>query len=595
MNSIPRPEYPRPDFQRDSYYNLNGTWSFAFDDDNRGEREGWNLPRHQLAGSILVPFCYQSEKSGIGDKTIHPYLWYRCKFEVPEEMKGRRVFLRFGAVDFESKVYVNGRLAGTHRGGYTPFGFDISHLLVEGENDLCLRVEDQTDCSQPRGKQYWKEGLMGCWYTPVSGIWQSVWLEAAGDNSLTAIRVTPDLDRALADVRLRLEKFPEKGTRVAYELSMEGRLLLSGEVSAFDQTPGFTLDMRCGSRVDTVIAWTPEHPRLFDLKVTLLTEKGAQDEVKTYFGMRKVEVKNGQVLLNNTPVYQRLILDQGYWPDTLLTPPSDEAIRADVQWIKDFGYNGVRKHQKVEDPRFYYWCDRLGLLVWGEVPSCYEYGPQTVANLSNTLMDFIARDYNHPSIITWVPLNESWGVREIYTDRQQQAAARMLTQLCRSLDPIRLVSSNDGWEQTEADICALHDYAAEGEVIHRHFDSREQVEKTACDHRMCYAEGAQYTGREAFLITEYGGIAMTGKGAQEDMGGMQTWGYHDKVKDEETFFARFASVTNAIRELDYCQGYCYTQLTDVMQEINGLLTPDRQPKVDPERFRGINRNPKGRG
>ena len=594
MSIIPRPEHPRPDFIRDTYHNLNGTWAFAIDDANRGEAEAWYKPGYDLGGSILVPFCYQSKQSGIGDETIHPYMWYRRSFTVPSEMQGRRVFLRFGAVDFEARVYVNGQMAGTHRGGYTPFGFDITALLREGENDLCLRVEDQPDCSQPRGKQYWEEGLMGCWYTPVSGIWQTVWLEAAGDNSLTAIHVTPDIDRCRADVRLRLEKRPAPGTRAAYELSYEGRLLTRGEVSIWDQTPGFSLDIRFGGRVDNVPVWTPEHPRLFDLKITLITGQGAQDDVTTYFGMRKVEVKNGQVLLNNTPVYQRLILDQGYWPDTLLTPPSDEAIKADVQWIKDFGYNGVRKHQKIEDPRFYYWCDKMGLLVWGEVPSCYEYGLQTVSNLANTLTDFINRDYNHPSIITWVPLNESWGVREIYTDKTQQAAARMLTQLCRSLDPIRLVSANDGWEQTESDICALHDYAAEGEVIHKHFDSREQVEQTACDHRMCYAQGAQYTGKEAFLITEYGGIAMSSKGIQENMSGMQTWGYHDKVQDEEAFLKRFASVTDAIRELPYCQGYCYTQLTDVMQEINGLLSPDRQPKVDPESFRKLNGNPKGR-
>ena len=213
MSIIPRPEHPRPDFIRDTYHNLNGTWAFAFDDANRGEAEAWYKPGYDLGGSILVPFCYQSKQSGIGDETIHPYMWYRRSFTVPSEMQGRRVFLRFGAVDFESRVYVNGQMAGTHRGGYTPFGFDITALLREGENDLCLRVEDQPDCSQPRGKQYWEEGLMGCWYTPVSGIWQTVWLEAAGDNSLTAIHVTPDIDRCRADVRLRLEKRPAPGTR----------------------------------------------------------------------------------------------------------------------------------------------------------------------------------------------------------------------------------------------------------------------------------------------------------------------------------------------------------------------------------------------
>ncbi|NLA53247.1 MAG: glycoside hydrolase family 2, partial [Clostridiales bacterium] len=440
----------------------------------------------------------------------------------------------------------------------------------------------------------WEEGLMGCWYTPISGIWQTVWLESAGNNSILTARITPDIDAARAHVRLRLEKRPKAGTRIGYELSFEGKLLSKGEATAIDQTPFLSLDMRFGSKVDTLVLWYPQRPALYDLKLSLLEDDGAQDEVKTYFGMRKVEVQNGQVLLNNSPLYQRLVLDQGYWPDTLLTPPSDEAIKADVQWIKDFGYNGVRKHQKIEDPRFYYWCDKMGLLVWGEVPSAYEYGPEMVSNISNLLLDFIERDYNHPSIIAWVPLNESWGVREIYSNTQQQAASRALTQLCRAVDPTRLVSANDGWEQTETDICALHDYAASGEAIALHFASREQEEKTSCDHRMCYAKGDQYTGEEAFLITEYGGIAMSSKGAQDDMGGMQTWGYHDKVENEEEFFQRFASVTDAIRDLPYCQGYCYTQLTDVMQEINGLLSPERKPKVDPDRFRKLNQNPKGR-
>ena len=590
--TVPRPEHPRPDFQRDTFLNLNGSWQFAFDDQDEGLKLHWYTPGHSFDQTILVPFAYQTKLSGIGPTDeIHPMLWYRRSFEIPQEMAGKRIFLCFGAVDFEAMVYVNGELAGTHRGGYTPFRLDISCFLKDSENDLCLRVEDQPDCAQPRGKQYWEQGLMGCWYTPVSGIWQTVYLEAAGETAVKCAHITPDFDRHLCAVDVELDRMPAEPLELEAALSFEGKPIRSLRTVEQSKRISLPIDLIVQGSLEPMHVWTPEHPSLYDVDITLRRGTEVIDHVRTYFGMRKVEVRDGKVYLNNCPLYQRLILDQGYWPDSLITPPSDEAIRQDICMTLAFGYNGARKHQKLEDPRYYYWADKMGLLVWGEIPSPYEFCDESIRNLHETLSGFIDRDFNHPSIIAWVPLNESWGVRQIYTDPRQQALARMLYHTAKALDGTRMVSVNDGWEQVETDICALHDYAADGAVLARHFASRQEVEKHACDWRPCYAQGVTPTGKEAFLVTEYGGIAFNNIGLQGDAGGMESWGYHDKVTSEEQFFARFQSVTDAIRAIPYCQGYCYTQLTDVMQEVNGLLTPDRQPKVDVKRFAALNRNP----
>lgn len=592
--AIPRPEHPRPDFMRKTFLNLNGSWQFAFDDDDVGLAEGWQRLGKPLGGEISVPFCYQSKLSGVGSTDeIHPILWYRRSLALPEEMRGRRVLLRFGAVDFEAGVYVNGQLAGTHSGGYTPFALDITNLLQPGENDLCLRVRDDPDCTQPRGKQYWKRGLMGCWYTPTSGIWQTVYLEAVGGYALTRVHVTPDIDRRVCCVELALDRYPTEELEYELSASFEGKSVRTVRVRSDARVTRVPIDLT-GEGFDGPILWSPKHPALYDLEVRVLRGGEEVDAVRTYFGMRKVELRQGRIYLNNSPIYQRLVLDQGIWPDSLITPPSDEAIRRDLQFTLDFGYNGARKHQKIEDPRYYYWADKLGVLVWGEVPSAYEFCDDSPRRLADALLGFIERDFNHPSIINWVPLNESWGAANIYTDERQQSLGRMLYHLTKAADGTRLCSSNDGWEQVTTDICALHDYTADAEAFARHFASREEVEAHGCDMRACYAQGEKPTGEEAFLITEYGGIAFAHVGAQGEMGGMQTWGYHEKVTDEEAFFQRFQGVTDAIRALPYCQGYCYTQLTDTMQEINGLLTPAREPKVDVARFRAANGNPIGR-
>ncbi|NLE70071.1 MAG: glycoside hydrolase family 2 [Clostridiales bacterium] len=595
LRSAAREQHPRPDFVRRWWQSLDGTWAFAFDDQDEGLKAGWQKEDVALPQRIQVPFVYQCESSGIGVADYHPILWYQRSFELPAEVSGQRILLRFGAVDYACQVWLNGQMVGSHRGGYAAFALDITPFMRPGENDLRLRVVDHRDTAQPRGKQYWEDGLMGCWYTPSSGIWQSVYLEALGDTGIDAIYITPDIDQYVARVAVDLDRDPEEGLCLEYELRFEGRLVRRVTSELPFKRYEISLDMRDASRVDSLRLWSPGHPNLYDLVLRLKRGDQLLDEVATYFGMRKVEHRGGHVLLNNTPIYQRLILDQGYWPESLLTPPDGEALKRDVEYIKAFGFNGVRKHQKIEDPRFYYWCDRLGLLCWGELPSAYEFCSDAMVNLTEEMMAFIRRDYNHPSIIAWVPLNESWGVREIYGNLQQQAFSDMLYKLCKAMDQSRLVSGNDGWEQTLTDIVAIHDYASNGEDISKHFADRGEVERSFASWRMSFAKGyePEEAFEEPFMLTEYGGIAMTIKGAQGQMENMETWGYHDKVDSEEAFFLRYRSLTDAIRALPYCRGFCYTQLTDVMQEINGLLLPDRTPKVDPARFAQYNRNPEG--
>lgn len=592
LNTIPRPEHPRPDFMRDTFCNLNGTWEFAFDDEDVGLMEGWYKPGYKLDRQIVVPFCYQSEASGIGPTDeIHPILWYRRGFTVPEEMKGRRVLVRFGAVDFETTVYVNGHAIGGHKGGYTPFALDATPYLTEGENDLCVRVVDRHDPIQNRGKQYWKQGLWSCLYTASSGIWQTVYLEAVSDFRLDYIHVTPDIDKGLASVEILLNRVPDREVTLSLDVTLDGKKIRKVTTTTVNRNVTVTVDMDTRETFYPVSMWSPNNPALYDLRVQIWAESEKLDQVDTYFGMRKIEVRDGIVYLNNDRLYQRLVLDQGYWPDTMITPPSDEAIRADLEWTKKLGFNGARKHQKIEDPRYYYWADKMGVLVWGEVPSPFAYTDETVENLSATLLEFIRRDFNHPCIITWVPLNESWGVPQIVSNKRQQMTASMLYYMTKAADGTRLCSGNDGWEQAQTDICGLHDYADNGPKLENHFADRTFIEKQTCDGRRAYADGFSCTGGEAFMVTEYGGIAFQNIGIQGEMGGMSTWGYHGKVNDEEKFFQRYEACTEAIINIPYCQGYCYTQLTDVMQEINGLLTPDRKPKMDVERVRKLTHNP----
>lgn len=580
--NIPRPEYPRPDFEREEWLNLNGEWEFEFDDQELGELEGWYKDK-DFSMKILVPFVFQSEKSGLGIKELHEVMWYKREFDIPAPWSGKRIFLNFGAVDYYAKVWINGEYIGDHKGGYLPFKFDITRFVEIGTNTVVVKVVDRYDTSQPRGKQYWKEQPDRCWYTASSGIWQTVWLETAGEVALDLIKITPNIDKSCAYMELYLDRKPEN-MNLKVDLYYNGRHINSVQWQLNERISKQTINIKEEDEIDEIHYWTPQQPNLYDAVFTLHKDGEVVDVVKTYFGMRKISVKDDMVLLNNKPIYQRLILDQGYWPETLLTPPSDEAIKYDLEMTKKMGFNGVRKHQKIEDPRFYYWADKLGLLVWGEMPSAYNFNSEEIGNITTEYRDFINRDYNHPSIILWVPLNESWGVRNIISDSKQQNFGRMLYYLSKAEDPSRLVSTNDGWEQVISDINAIHDYAAEGSELARKFQDPEVLFNGSAASRMVYAYGEEYEGQPV-LITEFGGIAFAVDTASSS--GERKWGYGYAVKDEEDFLRRFAGLVKAIKSIPLIKGFCYTQLTDVMQEVNGLMTIDRKMKVDIEIIRKI--------
>ena len=580
MNNInlPRPEYPRPDFERKEWFNLNGEWQFDFDDENSGEENGWYKGKN-LSQKIIVPFCYQSELSGISDKNMHEIMWYKREFSVPQCFGLKKIFLNFGAVDYDAKVWVNGEFIDSHKGGYVPFKMDITRYLVSGSNSIVVKVVDKYECIQPRGKQYWKEKPDRCWYTATSGIWQTVWLETTGELNIDKIRITPDIDAKNALLEVFLNTTP-KNAELDVNVSFKSQVKSQFKLKLGDRVSRVTIDLKEEDYIDELQYWTPETPNLYDLKLVVLEDGKTTDEISSYFGMRKISVEGNNIFLNNKPYYLKLILDQGYWSESLLTPPSDQALKYDVEMTKKFGFNGARKHQKIEDPRYYYWADKLGLLVWGEMPSPYDFNSEQTENVTKEWIGFINRDYNHPSIMAWVPLNESWGVRNIISDKMQQSFGESLYYIAKSMDKMRLVSTNDGWEQVKSDICGIHDYVASGEEFTETYKDMAKFLQKGISYRIPYAYGHKYEG-QPFLISEYGGIAFS-----DDSN--ENWGYNGAVKDEESFLIRYESITAAIRKMHYICGYCYTQLTDVMQEINGLMTMDRKVKVNIEAVKKIN-------
>ena len=556
---------PRPDFEREEWTDLNGEWEFSFDEPVFDKK-------------IKVPFSYQSEMSGICDTEVHHVVWYRKEFDVEKSrLMGKSLLLKFGAVDYEAEVYVNQIHAAGHRGGHTPFEADITGLVLEGKNIITVKVMDYSDEDKPRGKQTWTGENFACWYTPTTGIWQSVWLEYAGKTYINRMKATPDLERNEVLCEIFISSMEKVTAEISFRsLPAEGGTEMDlGSLNVVCEN-GYGKGILALPDLDVrreEMIWTLEKPNLIGMEARLLNDK-----VSGYFGLRSVCISNGRILLNGEVLYQRLILDQGYWKQSLLTPPDEESIKKDIILAKQMGFNGARKHQKIEDPRYYYWADRLGFLVWGEMPSCYKFTDNTLKNTSAELTEFIERDYNHPSIITWVTVNESWGMRNIRTDSSQQSLANMLYYQAKALDRTRLVSGNDGWEQTEnTDILALHDYELMPENTGK-YESMEEIINGHAERRMVLAYGGKYGGQPV-LMTEYGGIAFTSE--------TEGWGYYNKAGSQEEFLRRLEPVTDFLIKSRKFSGFCYTQLTDVMQETNGLLREDRTPKLPLEELKRI--------
>ena len=571
-----RTEYPRPQFKRDNWLSLNGEWEFAFDDKNEGVKLGYHKGEKSFNSTINVPFTYQYEASGIGDCSMHETVWYRRKFKTET---GKRALLCFNGADYQADVWVNGFHAITHVGGFAPFNVDITDYLNEEENLLVVRCVDPFDPTIPRGKQSWTGERFGCWYIPNTGIWQSVWIEYFGIDMIQSHTLTPDPDTCSFSGEIKT--LYGLANECEITLTYGGKLIKKQTFSLDGKYTRYTVRLMELDFVDESFFWSPERPNLFYVDFALKANGESVDLAHTRFGMRKISVDgSGKICLNNRPLYQRLILDQGYWPESGLTPPSLDAIKKDIELCMAMGFNGARKHQKFEDPYFYYLADEMGYLTWCEMPSAYNFNADEISYITKEWQEIMAVARNFTSVVCYVPLNESWGTRKIVIDKDQQNFARSLYYLTKSIDASRLVSTNDGWENIDkTDILSIHDYAFSGKKFPAYY-VKENYDEIYPQGRKLMCLNNKYEGHPV-LFTEFGGIAMR----SEEKNG--NWGYNTGAANEEEFLSRYADLMKGIYQTADFQGFCYTQVSDVQQEVNGLLTPDRKPKFNVEKLKQL--------
>ena len=560
-----RKEYPRPQFRRYNWQSLNGEWEFGF-----GEKENYDR-------KINVPFSYQWEASGIGDKAVHDTVWYKRTFKIDRENKGKRTLLFFNAADYETDVWVNGNHAIKHIGGFTPFKADITQYLKDGENEITVRCIDTLETSVPRGKQSWTGEPFTCFYYPNTGIWGSVWIEFFNEDCIENYSLQSDIDNRR--VYGYIETLYSKADEAEIILTFKGKVLKKQKFSLDGKRTNYSISLADNAFDFGELLWWVDNPNLINVDYVLYKDNKAVDRAHTRIGLRKISIENGKICLNGRPLYQRLILDQGYWNESGLTPPSAEALKKDIELSKAMGFNGARKHQKLEDPYYYYYAEELGFLVWAEMPSAYTFCDKEVKAITQEWQEIVNAAKNFTSVIAYVPLNESWGTREIKTNKEQQNFTRSLYYLTKSIDDTRIISTNDGFETIEeSDILGIHDYdiknAEEFSVKYNGNYDGMYPQGWAL-----FADGHKYKGQPV-LLTEFGGIAFV----SEQKG--EAWGYGNGAKNAEELLERLEQLINGIAQTEF-QGYCYTQLTDVQQEVNGLLYADRTPKVDLNNLKNI--------
>ncbi|GAB3581696.1 glycoside hydrolase family 2 TIM barrel-domain containing protein [Amycolatopsis endophytica] len=577
---------PRPQLVRPEWFELNGSWGFAFDDDDRGLADRWFESPDPFDRTITVPYPPESELSGVHATEPHTVVWYRREVDTPTVPSGHRLVLHFAAVDYTASVWVNGTHVGGHEGGQTPFAFDItSAMRAGGPQVIVLRAEDRPDeGTQPRGKQDWHPAPHDIWYHRTTGIWQPVWAEVVPALHLRELHWTPEPARASVACEGELSAVPREAVTVRVALRLGAEILAEQSVRVAHRRFRFDVAvpaLRHGQDRSRLL-WSPENPVLVDATVEVHTAEAPSDVVTSYLGLRDVGVADGRFLLNHLPYYPRMVLEQGYWPQSHLAAPDAVALRREVELIKELGFTGVRVHQKAEDPRFLFWCDRLGLLVWGETANAYEFAPESVERLTREWLEILRRDRSHPSIVTWVPVNESWGVPDLATTPAQANFVRSLYHLTKSVDPTRPVVGNDGWEITEADIVGVHDYAPTGAALSTRYGDAQAMRDTLSTGR----PGGRplllgdIDAARPVMLTEFGGLSHTPAEGEK-------WFGYSTVSDTDELVARLDELATAALSSPVLAGFCYTQLTDTEQERNGLLTADRTPKVDPLRVRAI--------
>jgi beta-galactosidase/beta-glucuronidase len=568
-------EHPRPLRRRQSWQSLNGAWDFHIDPPARltlPEQVEWDQ-------RIEVPFSPETKASGVEDTGFYSAVWYRRTFERPPLSSDDNLLLHFEAVDYRATVWVNGAKVCSHEGGYTPFSADVtSALKAEGPQEIVVRAEDDpADLAKPRGKQDWKLEPHSIWYPRTTGIWQEVWLEVVPKTRLETLQWSSSLERWDIGLDATFKNGAGEKLTLSVELTCDGQVIasdtyqvISGEVHRrlALSDPGID-DYRNG------LLWSPSGPTLIEASLELRGEDGRViDAIQSYTAIRSVAVQGDRFVLNGRPLNLRLVLDQGYWPETGLTAPNDQALVQDVLLAKRMGFNGVRKHQKIECARYLYWADRLGLLVWEEMPSAYRYTTRSIERLTREWPEVIQRDRSHPCIIAWVPFNESWGVPDLPDSPAQRHYVQALYYLTKTLDPSRPVIGNDGWESIATDIIGIHDYDHQPERLGRRYginDIEAQLFKRERPGGRMLFVGGENAWTHPIVLTEFGGIAF-GKG-REDI-----WGY-SRTETSDQLLENYSALLEVVRNLPALAGFCYTQFTDTYQEANGLLYADRTPKA----------------
>lgn len=577
--NLPRNEYPRPQFERKEWINLNGEWSYSFDFSKSGDDKNWR--QHGVfADRIIVPFCPESRMSGVGFTDFIEMMWYQRVIEIPSDWGGKSVLLHFGGVDYQSVIYIDGAEAGCHTGGNSPFTLDITRFVKPGQaHNLVVRVKDDVRSGlQAAGKQSQQLKSARCNYTRTTGIWQTVWMEAVDFCALKQVRIIPDYDNG-AFTFIPVFYNCRSGLTLTVEISDGGNLVASRTVKA-GMGSALTITL------DDPREWNPETPFLYDISYTLRDSSGiVLDQVNSYAGLRKIHIENGRCYLNNQPIFLRFVLDQGYYEDSLLTAPNDAALRNDIELAMKAGFNGARLHQKVCDERFHYWADRLGYLTWGEFADWgidfWHHNGKTNPGYNLAFRDYFAewsavveRDINHPSIITWTPFNETSSFYNLQDHRRMISDIYNLT---RQLDPTRPVNDTSGYVHVKTDLWTVHNYSQNTEDLLKRLNeepvymNKREFEEEAWDN-------------QPYIIDEYGGISFIPEGRKPFAD--NSWGYNRGEKlTQDAAEQRIISLTDAIVNHPRLAGYCYTQLTDIEQEQNGIYNYDRTEKFDMDLIR----------